>query len=156
MENNYRCYHFSNMYLPSLHAGIQSQHCLAEMFVKYMIDSTPQINKRRRTLRKWAIEDKTTIVLNGGMSGQLKEIAELFESEENPYPWATFSETEFALNGALTNVGIILPEKVYAYDKLLQEYDHIVHEDDLVGLVPELTDFEMKVVEVLRGKRLMN
>lgn len=155
MENNYRCYHFANMYLPALHAGIQSQHCLAEMFVKYL-DVTNETMLQNLILKDWATFDKTTIVVNGGMSGQLKEIAELFSSKDNPYPWATFSETEYALNGALTNVGIILPEKVYAYDKLLKEYDYVEHEDDLMKLLPELTDFEMKVVEVLRGKRLMN
>ena len=115
MEDNYRCYHFANMYLPALHAGIQSQHCLAEMFVKYQSPSHRFCPKKTK-LYSWAEFDKITIVVNGGMSGQLQEIVELFESEDNPYPWASFSETEFALNGALTNVGIILPEKVYVHD----------------------------------------
>lgn len=155
MESNYRCYHFANMYLPALHAGIQSQHCLAEMFIKYQTPSH-RYNAKKIKLYSWAKQYKTTIVVNGGMSGNLEEIVELFSSEDNPYPWSYFKETEYALNGALTNVGIILPEKVYGYDKVLDSLSHIEHEDDLAGLLPELTPFEMKVVEVLRGKRLMN
>ncbi|AGH32211.1 hydrolase [Vibrio phage 11895-B1] len=154
MENNYRCYHFANMYLPALHAGIQSQHCLAEMFVKYLPEYF--IVGKGMILADWAKNHKTTIVVNGGMSGHLQEIKDLFTSQENPYPWASFSETEYALNGALTNVGIILPEKIYGYDKLATSLVDVKHEDDMEELLPELTDFEMKIVEILRNKRLMS
>lgn len=141
------------MYLHGIHAGVQSQHTTAEMFIKYL---PYDIDVETDILYDWATNHKTTIVLNGGMSGALQEIVDLFDSEENTYPWATFSETEYALNGALTNVGIILPEKIYAYDKMVSELSYIEHEDDMVGLLPELTEFGLKIVEVLRGKRLMN
>lgn len=154
-NQNYRCYHFANMYLPALHAGIQSQHCLAEMFIKYSWILKPEEEisvKQHVILSTWAQEDKTTIVLNGGMSGDLQELVELFSSEENPYPWAYFNETDYALNGALTNVGIILPDYIYSYDKCVQRNE----DSGEWVLLPELTDFEMKIVEALRGKRLMS
>lgn len=149
MENNYRAYFFQNMYLHGIHAGVQSQHTTAEMFIKYL---PYDVDEETSILYDWANFHKTTIVLNGGMSGALQEIVEVFDSEENNYPWATFSETEYALNGALTNVGIILPEKVYAYDKFVQSK----MDNDGWGVVPDLTEFELKIVEILRGKRLMN
>ena len=156
MENNYRCYHFANMYLPNVHAGVQSQHCLAEMFVKYQwIDSgciqelPGEVDEScTEILYDWATNHKTTIVLNGGMSGQLQEIVELFEYKDNPYPWAFFCESDFALNGALTNVGIILPERIYNSP---QPYD-----DEYLQYIKDnnITDFEDQLIQVLKTKRL--
>jgi len=142
-----RAYFFNNMYLPSLHAGIQSQHTTAEMFVKYQwLDSECQTDESdTEILYDWAQNHKTTIVLNGGMSGDLQALVELFESTQNPYPWGFFKETEYALNGALTNVGIILPERIYTYARLSEE-----EQAEVV-----LSDWELQFVEVLSSKRLM-
>ena len=153
-----RAYFFNNMYLQGAHSGIQSQHTTTEMFVKYQwVDSGAiqeyLINESdTELLYDWAQNHKTTIVLNGGMSGDLQALVELFESNENPYTWAFFKETEYALNGALTNVGIILPEKIYNYDKDVAAKE----ESEGWGAIPELTGYEMKIVEALRGKRLMS
>lgn len=159
-ENKYRAYFFANMYLPALHAGIQSQHTTAEMFVKYhniVCENFKEVVGIQSTLYEWAKEDKTTIVLNGGISGDLQELVELFSNKDNPYPWAFFKETTYALNGALTNVGIVLPEKIYAYDKISKEYDEsFTYEFGSQVVLPKLTEFEMKIVESLRGKRLMS
>jgi len=154
MEQKLRAYFFNNMYLQGAHSGIQSQHCTAELFVKYQwLDSECQTDESdTEILYDWAQNHKTTIVLNGGMSGDLQALVELFESNENPYTWAFFKETEYALNGALTNVGIILPEKIYNYDKDVAAKE----ESEGWGAIPELTGYEMKIVEALRGKRLMS
>lgn len=154
-DKNYRAYFFNNMYLQGIHAGVQSQHCTAEMFMKYHKPNTIFFNNEdkdcisRDILLKWALNDKTTIVLNGGMQGQLEELMALFEQDENPYPWAFFKESNFALNGALTNVGIILPERIYAYDKMVE-----INKIDPEFIVPKLYDYELQIVEALRGKRL--
>lgn len=155
MKNNYRAYFFQNMYLSGIHAGIQSQHTTAEMFVKYRwLDSgyigelTSRDESRTEVLYDWAEEDKTTIVLNGGMSGQLQEIVELLEHKDNPYPWAFFKESEYALNGALTNVGIILPERVYNAPQPFED-DYIKYCED-----NNITDFEDQLIQVLKSKRL--
>ena len=162
MEQKLRAYFFNNMYLQGAHSGIQSQHCTAELFVKYQwLDSECQTDESdTEILYDWAQNHKTTIVLNGGMSGDLQALVELFESEYNPYPWSFFKEAEYALNGALTNVGIILPEKIYNYDKNYQKLLDSRNTNGMQLMVhyepPVLPEFDMKIVEALRGKRLMN
>lgn len=145
-QENLRAYFFQNMYLQGIQAGIQTQHTTTEMFVKYSIKGGSRYTKQESLLDDWVCEHKTTIVLNGGMSGDLLELERLLSSEANPYPWSSFRESEYALNGSLTNVGIILPEKVYSYSKLSEE---------LQGQV-WLSDWERELVEVLSSKRLMS
>lgn len=107
----HRAYFFGNMYLSSIQQGIQAQHCTAELFVKYPTIETRSTPADR--LHLWAKDDKVTIVLNGGYSDMLAELLQFFESPDNPYPFASFHESEEALNGALTCVGVVLPNKVY-------------------------------------------
>lgn len=144
-----RAYFFNNMYLSSIQAGIQSQHTTAEMFVKYL----PFDHKCSDTLYDWAIHYKTTIVLNGGMQSELQEILSLLQEKNNPYPFAFFKEAEYSLNGALTNVGIILPERIYHYSK---HYKKAEAEGWLASFNWTLTEWEARFVEVLSSKRLMN
>lgn len=107
-----RAYFFNNMYFSGIHAGIQSQHTTAEMFTKYNRDAC-----QYDMLFDWADNHKTTVVLNGGIQTDLMELQAIFSSKDNPYPWAYFNESKEAANGCLTNVGIIVPEKVYNMDK---------------------------------------
>lgn len=109
-----RAYFFCNQYLSAIQQGIQSAHCLGEMFVKYCTDS-----ERTEFLYKWARKHKTIIVLNGGFASQIDEIAKFFARRQNPFPWAKFKEEKAALNNATTCTGIILPERVYT---AAQEY----------------------------------
>lgn len=102
------------MYLSSLQVGLQSAHVLSEMFLKFP-DSDD--------LRTWASEHKTMILLNGGYSSTLHEIYDALEDTDNPYPFAKFHESEDALDGALTCVGIILPEEIYEVSKEIRAQD---------------------------------
>lgn len=109
-----RAYCFTNFYLSSLAKGIQAAHCLVDMGQKY----GPQHGERYYNYCDWANQHKTIIVLNGGNCGCLREITELFESLDFQdvdlgYPWASFREDDESLNGALTCVSVVLPEKVY-------------------------------------------
>lgn len=119
-----RAYFFLNQYISSIQCGIQAQHTTAEMFVKYQNDSTALSQQ----LWDWAQNHKTSILLNGGYSSALRVLITLFDHQQNPYPWAYFCEDEDAIGplfpsthpdgyvdcgGALTCVGIILPEKIY-------------------------------------------
>lgn len=104
-----RAYFFGNMYLSSIQQGIQAAHAVADMFIKYSDENGPNFH----TLREWAADHKTMVLLNGGFSSSIAELCQLFDSNENPFPWAPFYEEEAALNGALTTVGIILPEYIY-------------------------------------------
>ena len=108
-----RAYFFGNMYLSSIQQGIQAQHCTAELFLKYMTNEREE-NNPAQYLWEWANHHKTSILLNGGYSENLRVLVDRFDDSQNPYPWATFNESQEALDGALTCVGIILPEKIYA------------------------------------------
>lgn len=107
-----RCYHFGNFYLSSIQQGIQAAHAQVELFIKYD-------NKSDQTgdLVDWARNHKTMICLNGGMASDLEAIARGLSAFEESgfmnFAWSTFSEEDAALNGAMTNVAIILPEKMY-------------------------------------------
>ena len=102
-----RAYFFLNMYLSSIQQGNQAAHATHEMFNKYAATFLAD------TLFSWSQNYKTMILLNGGYSENLRELIALFDSQENPYPWAHFNEGEDSLDGALTSVGIVLPEKIY-------------------------------------------
>ena len=120
-----RFYSFSNMYLSSLQVGLQSAHVISDMFVKYPLpeDATPA---PAFYLHHWAGKHKTMILLNGGYSETLRNLIKFFDQQENPYPWDSFNEAEDALDGALTCVGIVLPEKIYessAYIRTLHSGD---------------------------------
>ena len=156
-----RAYFFQNFYLQGIHAGIQSQHTTAEMFVKYedeplcMCFGECNCTDRNEMLFDWARNHKTTIVLSGGMQKDLEEIKELLASNENQYPWSFFHEAEFSLNGALTNVGIILPERIYNAPFISKDFDGD-EEFEQYRFEHKLTDFEIEFIKVLKSKRLMN
>lgn len=166
-----RLYSFGNMYLLGIQAGIQCQHCTADLLLKYKLlqNSLPA---QSVMAFDWADEHKTTILLNGGMDKDLKDLVELFGETDNPYPWEFFNESTEALNNALTNVSIILPEKMYMYNKLVAEAHAEVSEDGrLVEVFREddgnggyspgfvgyrYTDWELKVIAIMNSKRLMS
>lgn len=104
-----RYYGFGNMYLSSLQQGLQNAHVMHELFTKYEGNRGSQWN----TLSLWAEDHKTMILLNAGYGENIHALVERFNKFENPYPWADFHEAEESLDGAITCVGIVLPEKIY-------------------------------------------
>lgn len=141
-EDKYRGYFFQNFYLQGMQAGIQTQHCTVEMFVKYSeikkVLDIPIANK----LYKWATKDKTTIILNGGTSQDLRDTIMLFDHKDNKLPWSYFVED--GLDNTLTNVGIIVPECIYKLD--------IIHPNVLpLGY----TEFELALATLIKSKQLM-
>ena len=124
-----RCYHINNFYLAGIHAGIQSAHAQHELAIKYLgdySDATPQAKENYLT---WAKLHKTIIVLNGGMQSDLISFKKLLETPENPYAWSAFHESEEALNGALTNLGLVLPESMYAFTPMILKFQAQLAED---------------------------
>lgn len=124
-----RAYFFGNMYLSSIQQGIQAAHVVAEMFVKYnninrnmaeMPDYSSANCKQWDILNHWAAEYKTMVLLNAGYGQEIHSLIEFFQRKENPLPWAYFHEGKDALDGALTCVGIILPEEFYEAAKELR------------------------------------
>jgi hypothetical protein len=112
-----RAYFFGNMYLSSIQQGIQAAHVVAEMYTKYV---SPDGCQEYFILEHWAREHKTMVLLNAGYGQEIHSLVEFFSSKDNPLPWAKFHEGVDALDGAITCVGIILPEEFYEAAKELR------------------------------------
>lgn len=106
-----RAYFFGNLYLSSIQQGIQAGHCIADMFVRYDDQITP--GPQNNMLFEWAKNYKTMILLNGGYDSTIRDLTQFFEDLQNPYPWVDFFESDEAMNGMQTTVGIVLPERIY-------------------------------------------
>lgn len=113
---SYRCYHLANMYLAGIQAGIQSahaQHVLAQKYAFPIIDGK-QPSPAFKPYREWAENHQTIICLNAGYAANLESVVDILDSENNPMAWVEWHESEEALNGAITNVAVVLPERIYA------------------------------------------
>lgn len=113
----YRGYFFTNMYVDSLQKGLQTAHCVSELFIKY---DTQTDDPASTVLRKWAENDKTIIILNGGnhfdlqqLNKQLSKLATALD-----LPNASFREDGKSLNKAMTAVGLIVPDTIYEMNLL--------------------------------------
>jgi len=82
---------------------------------------TNNLKRAKNYLYEW-LDNPTTICLNGGNNQELKNILEDLEKFESFYPMASFHEDDESLGGLLTNVGIIVPYKIWgAYDELMRD-----------------------------------
>jgi len=119
-----RAYFFCNFYLSSIQQGIQSAHCLHELFVKYPINH----DEASALLWEWATSHKTMIVLNGGNSADLNNMVVSLEklANEAQIPFTSFSEDEQSLNRAITCVGMVLPERLYEAAALVRKPETVV------------------------------
>lgn len=191
MENstpNFRCYHFNNFYLSGVHAGIQAAHAQHELSLKYL-ESSVYFEKSKvdhhgtqeAEYLEWLENHKTIILLNAGMAKDLEELVTLFKSPENPFPWAAWRESEEALNGCITSIAMVLPDRIYDWSRLvtkawnrkpfegqLYKTDNpnqlLLKEDDgsakIIGphsgyVFNEFTKFEVELMAKMSGMRLM-
>lgn len=142
-----RAYFWGNMYLSSIQQGIQSLHCVSEMFIKYP-DLLTNINPsatQADDLNEWAKNHKTVVLLNAGESVSLRKIESLMQDESNEYAWASWCESDEALHGALTNVGIILPERIYKGAQNIKKNWRDRNLADKLGF----NDFEKEIIELI-------
>lgn len=128
-----RAYFFGNLYLSSIQQGIQAAHAVVDMFVKY---KSPCV--QYDILLEWAANHKTMILLNGGYTQEIHNLITFFSEKDNPLPWAPFHESREALDGALTTVGIILPEEFYLAAKELQSPSHPADSNTAFSQTPNL------------------
>lgn len=114
-----RLYTFCNYYLSSIQQGIQSAHIIGEMFAGG-VDMGPAT---LTVLYDWAKNHKTMVVLNGGNSADLTDLKyKLSAIADRLYlPCASFREDGQSLNNALTCVGVVVPENIYAYNEIERE-----------------------------------
>lgn len=158
-----RCYHLCNFYLAGIHAGIQSAHTQHELAIKYLA-STPYRNMTadesmveygarldlhtdaKASYIDWANNHKTMILLSGGMMSHLLEFETFLTENSHAYAWSSFREEEAALNNALTNVGIVLPEHMYAFSRQVLAFADSGDGFDkvYVGIDVGQVDFERK------------
>lgn len=108
-----RCYHFNNFYLQGIQAGIQSAHAQSELAIKYVLrDGAGQAPTWDYT--DWVENHKTMIILNGGGTKELTEIYETLHGLPNRWAFAKFHEGADDLGGVITNVAVVVPERLYS------------------------------------------
>jgi hypothetical protein len=123
---NYRLYCLTNIYISSLQKGLQTAHVVSDLALAARGDSAAD-----QVFSAWASQDRTIIILNGGNSLSLERWQQWLQQCGQRWPWAAFREDQQSLNGAITAVGMIVPESVYLntsthsedqelYDKLQQ------------------------------------
>jgi hypothetical protein len=107
-----RLYAYTNMYTEGIHAGIQTAHVIGELNAKYQEDNH---SEEWMVLLDWQMNHKTIYVYNGGLADMLWSRYKALREFANKFglPIARFYESKEALNGALTCVGIVVPEKYY-------------------------------------------
>ena len=143
-----RLYTFCNYYLSSIQQGIQSAHVLGEMFVS--ID--PSYEAEMTMLFDWAKNHKTMVVLNGGNSDELINLSDELRTlaEALNLPHADFYEDAQSLNSAMTCVGIVVPEKVYAYNDFERERVKQKAQNDVFLINPyELNSYEKQLADII-------
>lgn len=102
-----RLYSFVNFYLSSIQQGVQTGHAAVDLVMKYTADSD-----HGNTVRDWASNHKTFIILNGGNMASLQERATIVQNSGLPY--VTFSEDEQSLGGIMTTVAVVVPENIFS------------------------------------------
>lgn len=125
-----RLYSFVNMYMEGIHAGIQTAHVQGEIHAKYQLQLEGEVNQlihgkdvgwnslareKLSMYNEWERNHKVIQVYNGGYSSSLRQRfldLEVYAHHFN-LPYAKFHEGQDALDGALTAVGIIVPEHLY-------------------------------------------
>lgn len=149
-------YYFTNMYLSSIQQGVQPLHVTSDLFVKYQRLPQRAPGKQYKMLMDWAENYKIVTLLNAGYSSNIKELIRAFESKNNYCPWAQFEEGEDALNGALTSIGIVVPERIHKTAKICREknkpIEKILLENQLGSFydVPlNLTEFEKELINTI-------
>ena len=128
-----RCYHFGNFYMSSIQQGIQAAHCQMELVLKYDLQSGDAL----AMLWDWMHNHKTMICLNGGMLADMKELWEVLDVEDNPYPYAKFHESDEAMGGMLTNIAIVLPERIYEAARFIRKQYNYLEQKTLSTVVTD-------------------
>lgn len=103
---NYRLYTFTHVYMSPIQHGIQSGHLAALMAANH------------EPAAVWAKHHFTMIVLNGGNSAMLKTTyAKLQEfGTKLNLNVGSFYEDEQSMEGMMTVVGILIPERIWGQD----------------------------------------
>lgn len=135
-----RAYFFMNMYLSSIQQGIQAGHIIGDMAARYLKPGVEGTNDIQMMFYEWANAHKTMVVLNAGYGEEIHDLITFFRDPTNPYPWEDFRESEPALDGATTGVGIVLPSKIFTASKMIRDRELEPEEISNTGTVSVWTD----------------
>lgn len=167
-EQELRIFHFGHFMLSSIQQGIQAAHAQTEMAVAYLGGGVvSELGGGRAEInmyREWAEEHKTIVCKNGGNSEALARIHDTIFREDATFPRSSFDESEDALNGTLTNVAIVLPERIFkigvkvikngTYECKYHDNGVLYHFYDLNDDPHKFTDYEHEVIKILASTRL--
>lgn len=142
MNEELRCYTFTNNILKSIQQGIQPAHAISELFVKYQFDETlDHTDEKLEMLYDWAHNHKTLVCLDGGNADGVRDWQAFIElgynTGDNVYPHSSFYEDKETLDKGLTSVAIILPARIFKTAAALRgvRYDDTVSStwDEVLG-----------------------
>lgn len=102
----YRMYVLVEHHLSPLDKGIQSTHAVVEYYNECRLWNKKEVLK---AFDKWANDDKTLILLNGGSVIDLDKTLELFE--ENNIAYGVFREPD--LDNIVTAVAVLADERIF-------------------------------------------
>lgn len=150
-----RLYSFQNMYFSGIHAGIQTAHTIAEISLQ---------TEEKNSYKEWAYKHKTIVILNGGMEKDLWDLYEFLDTNDNPFMWDYFQESKEAANEALTNISIILPERIFNFKKNMPNryknrwysFFFKIYTPEFIEYIKSFTKFERELGERVSKCRLMN
>jgi len=149
MNTEYRVYTFTHFMLSSIQQGIQSGHAATALVDKYY-DAEATYKQDEEAFDKiltWIREDKTIVCLNGGNSESMFEWYRFFNTHLNPFPWVKFHEDESSMEGILTSIAILLPDRIYDVD-LEELYS-------MASFVPgQFTEYEWELVNRVKSASL--
>jgi len=122
---NYRLYSFvANHYLSPLQCGLQTAHVVGELAHRSN-NIEPYIF---HIFNEWSSKDKTIIICAAGnQAGVLNAFDELATMQAAiELPIGLFREDEQSMNGMATACGIIVPEKIWGAEMLVDNEDNEV------------------------------
>ena len=143
-----RLYTFCNWYLNSVAQGIQPAHCIHDMFIKYLSATT---STQYKHLIDWAQNHKTMICLNGGNNAGVNDLYKQFDEHFKVLglPYVYFREDMESLNGAMTCVAIVMPERIYEYAEKVVRGNHTELEETFT-----LSSLEKELAQLMAGYSL--
>lgn len=122
MDNKlqYRMYVLDERHLSPLDKGIQSAHAICEYYNIVSQENKEDFEKYKR----WALEDKTIVILNGGTVKDLNSIISLMY-EKNINNIGIFHEID--LDNIVTAIAILVDEQVWNLEKYPEYKDWLTN-----------------------------
>jgi hypothetical protein len=138
MNEELRCFTFTLKQLNTMQQGIQAAHAVVELVRTHRKDGPVQ---------EWADLWKTLILLDGGEYADLSKIQTLFMSTHNPFAWAAFHESYESLDGMMTSLAIVLPERIFKTAEVLRK------KGAPEGYPMDFNMWELQMIDVLVDSR---